>query len=78
LASAVVMIVSGLYLAWYWYNDIRERYDDQLTGNVLDWQERVQQWIDDNRTLLAVVFGAVVLAAVVVAAQQRRRRSVDA
>ena len=78
LASAVVMIVSGLYLAWYWYNDIRERYDDQLTGNVLDWQERIQQWIDDNRALLAVVFGAVVLASVVVALQQRRRQSIEA
>ena len=78
LASAVVMIVSGLYLAWYWYNDIRERYDDQLTGNVLDWQETIQQWIDDNRALLAVVFGAVVLAAAVVAVQQRRRQSVEA
>jgi len=30
--SAIVMIVSGLYLAWYWYNDIRENYDDGLTG----------------------------------------------
>lgn len=78
LASAVVMIVSGLYLAWYWYNDIRERYDDQLTGNVLDWQERIQQWIDDNRALLAVVFGAVVLASVVVALQQRRRQGIEA
>ncbi len=77
LASASVMIVSGLYLAWYWYNDIREKYDDRLTGNVLDWQERIQQWIDDNRAVLAVIFGLVVAGAIVAAVEQRRRRTSD-
>lgn len=70
--SAIVMIVSGLYLAWYWYNDIRENYDDGLTGRVIGWQEHVQQWIDDNRAVLASIFGAVVIAALVVAIARRR------
>jgi cytochrome c biogenesis protein CcdA len=72
-ASAVVMILSGLYLAWYWFNDIRENLDDDLTGSVVGWQESLASWIDGNRAPLAVVFGAVVLAAIGVTIAHRRR-----
>jgi cytochrome c biogenesis protein CcdA len=73
MASAVVMILSGLYLAWYWFNDIRENLDDDLTGSVVGWQESLASWIDGNRAPLAVVFGAVVLAAIGVTIAHRRR-----
>jgi len=73
IASAVVMILSGLFLAWYWLNDIRRNYSDSVTGNVLTWQERLQQWIDSNRTLLAVLFSFVVVAAVTYTVIARRR-----
>lgn len=59
-ASAIVMILSGLYLSWYWFNDIRDKYDDNLTGRVLNWQERIAQYIDDNRLILAIVFAIIV------------------
>ena len=59
-ASAIVMILSGLYLSWYWFNDIRDKYDDNLTGRVLNWQERIAQYIDDNRLVLAIAFAIVV------------------
>ena len=59
-ASAIVMIVSGLYLSWYWFNDIRDKYDDNLTGRVLTWQERIAQYIDDNRLVLAIAFAIIV------------------
>jgi cytochrome c-type biogenesis protein len=72
-ASAVVMILSGLYLAWYWFNDIRQNLDDDLTGSVVGWQESLASWIDGNRAPLAVVFGAVVLAALGVTIAHRRR-----
>lgn len=75
ILSAMVMILSGLYLAWYWYNDIRENYDDGVTGRVLTWQERVQQSIDSNRASLAVVFAVVVTAAIAYTLIARRRQS---
>lgn len=73
VASAVVMILSGLFLFWYWLNDIRRNYSDGVTGNVLTWQESVQQWIDSNRMPLAVAFSIVVLAAVTYTVIARRR-----
>jgi cytochrome c biogenesis protein CcdA len=73
VASAVVMILSGMFLAWYWLNDIRRNYSDGVTGNVLTWQERTQQWIDSNRTVLAVAFSIVVLTAITYTVLARRR-----
>lgn len=75
VGSAIVMILSGLYLAWYWFNDIREKYDDEITGNVIGWQESLANWIDSNRSSLAIVFGAVVIAAVSTTVVHRRRHS---
>jgi len=73
IASAIVMILSGLYLTWYWFNDIRDNYDDDLTGHVLSWQERVAQFLDDNRLLLAIVFTVVVGIALTYTVISRRR-----
>ncbi len=74
-ASAVVMMLSGSYLAWYWLNDIRENYDDDITGNVIGWQERVARSIDDNRTVVALVLTIVVIVAIAFARGHGRRSS---
>jgi hypothetical protein len=73
IASAIIMILSGLYLTWYWFNDIRDRYDDNLTGRVLNWQERIAQYIDDNRLVLAIVFAVIVSLALTYTVVSRRR-----
>ena len=73
IASAIVMILSGLYLTWYWFNDIRDNYDDNLTGRILSWQERVAQFLDDNRLVLAIVFTVVVGIALIYTLISRRR-----
>jgi hypothetical protein len=67
------MILSGLYLTWYWFNDIRDKYDDNLTGRVLNWQERIAQYIDDNRLVLAIVFAVIVSLALTYTVVSRRR-----
>lgn len=73
-ASAVVMIVAGLYLTWYWWNDIRKNYGDSVTGEVVGWQESLSSWVADNQTGLVVVFAVVIAGAVayLVASSARR------
>lgn len=73
IASAIIMILSGLYLTWYWFNDIRDKYDDDFTGRVLNWQERIAQILDDNRLVLAIVFAVIVGVALVYTFVSRRR-----
>ena len=50
IASAIVMILSGLYLTWYWFIEIRDKYGDNLTDRELNWQERIVDFIDNNLT----------------------------
>jgi len=76
IASAIIMILSGLYLAWYWYNDIREKYDDDLTGRVIGWQEHLSRWIDGNRATLAIVTALVIGIAAIGSVVVRRRNRV--
>ena len=71
--SACVMILSGLYLSWYWFNDIRNNYDDAFTGRVLTWQENIAQSIDENRFVLAVIFGLIVACAITYTIISRQR-----
>lgn len=72
LASAAIMILSGLYLTWYWYNDIRQQSDD-VTGELLGWQGELERWIQAHRGVLATVFAAIVVAAVVFVVVRRDR-----
>ena len=71
IASAIVMILSGLYLSWYWFNG--DKPDDELTGQVLSWQGRIQQFIDNNRLVLAIIFAVIVGSALTYTFVSRRR-----
>ncbi len=73
LVSAIVILLAGLYLTWYWYNDIRQNYDDDVTGQVIGWQETLADWMYDRRGVLAVVFGAVIVVAVAFVVLRRDR-----
>jgi cytochrome c biogenesis protein CcdA len=78
MASAVVMILAGLYLAWYWWNDIQRNYDDNVTGQVIGWQENLANWVDRNQTAVVVVFIAIIAAAIVYVVTHREQRPDDA
>jgi cytochrome c-type biogenesis protein len=63
LAAAFVLL-SGLYLVYYfWVVDVNEGNDD-ITGAVESFQNRVLVTLNDNWQLAAVVLAGVVLAAI--------------
>lgn len=76
-ASGVVLILTGSYLAWYWYGAIYRVGDsDIVTEGVGMWQVRLHDWLQQRGApTLAVVLGAIVLTAAVVA--RRRRGRID-
>lgn len=65
-AAAVFIILTGLYLAWYWYTAITDPTGgDSITSRVERWQVRLQTFLQDQGAVrLAVVLGAIVLAGV--------------
>jgi cytochrome c-type biogenesis protein len=73
-ASAMVMVLAGLYLAWYWFNDIRQNYDDDVTGQVVGWQESAARWVDANQSLVVALSVGVITVAVAVVLATRDRQ----
>lgn len=70
LVAAAFVLLSGLYLLWYfWVVDVNERSD-----TITDAVERVQIWVfrslNDHWELVAVVLGSVVAAAIAYVARR--------
>jgi cytochrome c biogenesis protein CcdA len=74
MVSGAFVLLSGLYLLWYFYwRDVKEE-SDPLTDAVDRLQQRVQNWLNGNWQVAAVVFGAVILGGVAYAMLRERNR----
>ena len=62
--SAVFVVLTGLYLSWYWLGAITERGTDGITSRVERWQTKVVQFLQDAGVYpLLVVFCLVIATA---------------
>lgn len=72
IAGAFVLL-SGLYLLWYfWWVDVQEE-SDPITGAVDQYQREVQKFLNDSWSSVAVI-GLLIIAAAVAFASIHRRR----
>lgn len=71
--AAVFIILTGMYLTWYWYSAIGNRGSDGLTGRVEGWQGTVVNFLQRQGVWkLAFVLGLLVLGAVTYVTMTRR------
>ena len=62
--SAVFVVLTGLYLSWYWLGAITDRGTDGITSRVERWQTKVVQFLQDAGVYpLLVVFCLVIATA---------------
>jgi cytochrome c biogenesis protein CcdA len=60
MVSGAFVLLSGAYLLWYFYwRDVKET-SDPLTDAVDRMQQRVQNWLNGNWQLAAIVLGGVI------------------
>lgn len=65
--SAVFVVLTGLYLSWYWLGAITDRRTDGLTSRVERWQTKVVQFLQDAGVYpLLIVFCVVIATAGIV------------
>jgi cytochrome c biogenesis protein CcdA len=71
--AAGFIVLTGLYLSWYWYVAISERSSaGNVTSNVENWQSDVASFLQrQGAWRLALVFAAVIGLATVVAKRAR-------
>lgn len=74
--AAVFIILTGMYLTWYWYSAISDRGSDGLTSRVEGWQGGVVNFLQRQGVWkLALVLGVLVAGAVAYVVLTRRDES---
>lgn len=71
--SAIFVLLTGLYLSWYWYGAITNRSSDGVVSRVESWQTNVAEFLQQRGAVpLAIVFIAVIAVAVFYSRQPRK------
>jgi len=70
--AGVFVLLTGVYLTWYWYSDISDRESGVVTGAV-GWQESIARTIQEHQTIV-VTTGIVVVVAAIGTSLARRGR----
>lgn len=77
MVAGAFVLLSGLYLLWYfWQVDLNDG-GDPITGAVEDWQTRIQNFLNDHWGTVALVMVAIVGAAITAVALHRRSDTAD-
>lgn len=71
--AGVFVLLTGLYLSWYWYHGITDDVDDSLINQATSWQESLASFIGRNQTVIVTLAVMVIAAAVVLAYALHRR-----
>jgi cytochrome c biogenesis protein CcdA len=72
--SAGFVLLTGIYLSWYWYSAISERNYGSVVSRVERWQSNVATFLQrQGARRLAVVFAIVIVTAIIVVRRAPRR-----
>ena len=59
--AAVFMVLTGLYLSWYWYAAIAEKKTGSVVGNVENWQGDIATFLQrQGAWKLGIIFAVVI------------------
>ncbi len=73
--AGVFVLLTGLYISWYWYVSITEQFNDGVTTSVGNVQQSLSVFVQNNQTAIVLsATGVVTLAAVGSQIHRRRRR----
>lgn len=60
--TAIFVVLTGLYLSWYWLGAITDRGTDGVTSRVERWQTKVVQFLQDAGVYPLLIVFCVVIA----------------
>ncbi|MGZ4700498.1 MAG: cytochrome c biogenesis CcdA family protein [Ilumatobacteraceae bacterium] len=72
-AAGVLMILTGLYLVWYWYSSITNGSGGTVVAKAAGWQNRLSTFVQEHQSMIVLLGSLVIVAALVTALRLQRR-----
>lgn len=76
-AAGVLLVLTGLYLCWYWYINVTDRLDDGVTTTAGGWQNTLSKFVLEHQSAVVTVAAVVIIAAVITAFRMQRNQPVS-
>ncbi len=74
MAGAFVLL-TGLYISWYWYRSITNHFDDRVLTNVGGVQQKLSVFVQNHQSAIVLTATTVITLAIVGAVILRRRQT---
>ncbi|MGZ4671168.1 MAG: cytochrome c biogenesis CcdA family protein [Ilumatobacteraceae bacterium] len=72
-AAGVLMILTELYLVWYWYSSITNGSGGTVVAKAAGWQNRLSTFVQEHQSMIVLLGSLVIVAALVTALRLQRR-----
>jgi len=72
-AAGVLMILTGIYLVWYWYSNITNGSGGAVVVKAEGWQRTLSTFVQEHQSMIVLLGSLIILAAIVVALRLKRR-----
>ena len=70
--TAVFVVLTGVYLSWYWFSAITNRSSDGVVSRVESWQTTVANYLQERGAIpLAILFGFIIAIAIFFSRQSK-------
>jgi cytochrome c-type biogenesis protein len=73
--AGILLILTGMYLCWYWYSSITDGTGGTVVAKATTWNDKLENFVTDHQAAVVWVGAAVIVAAVVTAFTMQRNES---
>ena len=70
--AGILLILTGMYLCWYWYSSITDGTGGQVVSRATSWNDKLANFVQEHQSAVVWVGVAVIVAAVVTAFTMQR------
>lgn len=71
--AGIFVLLTGVYLTYYWYASITENYDSSITAQATSWQEELARFVQRNQATVVTLALIAITAAIILSVSAQRR-----
>ena len=73
--AGILLILTGMYLCWYWYSSITDGTGGTVVAKATSWNDKLENFVTDHQAAVVWVGVTVIVAAVITAFTMQRNES---